>query len=121
MQDALAWRSALDPAGEWMPAVLTAADRRLTEVRRHIPDAGGLVIATNQTTARAYAKLLAEITGAKPTVVLSDDGKSSSRIDEFSASEERWMVAVRMVSEGVSHSASGASLSSMALPAKAML
>ena len=54
-----------------------------------MPDAGGLVIATNQTTARAYAKLLAEITGTKPTVVLSDDGKSSSRIDEFSASEER--------------------------------
>jgi superfamily II DNA or RNA helicase len=98
---AAAWRTALSPTGEWVSAVLRAADQRLTEVRRHVPDAGGLVIATNQTTARAYAKLLAEITGAKPTVVLSDDGKSSSRIDEFSASEERWMVAVRMVSEGV--------------------
>ncbi|HMS36960.1 MAG TPA: ATP-dependent helicase, partial [Arachnia sp.] len=96
-----AWRTALSPTGEWVSAVLRAADQRLTEVRRHVPDAGGLIIATNQTTARAYAKLLTEITGAKPTVVLSDDGKSSSRIDEFSASEERWMVAVRMVSEGV--------------------
>jgi superfamily II DNA or RNA helicase len=98
---AAAWRTALSPTGEWVSAVLRAADQRLTEVRRHVPDAGGLIIATNQTTARAYAKLLTEITGAKPTVVLSDDGKSSSRIDEFSASEERWMVAVRMVSEGV--------------------
>ena len=31
-----AWRTALDPKGEWIPAVLAAADRRLTEVRRHV-------------------------------------------------------------------------------------
>ena len=54
-----AWRTALDPQGEWIPQVLRAADRRLTEVRKHVPDAGGLVIATDQTKARAYAKQLA--------------------------------------------------------------
>ena len=43
------------PEGEWIPAVLAAADRRLTEVRHGMPDAGGLVIATDQTDARAYA------------------------------------------------------------------
>lgn len=96
-----AWRTALSPTGEWIPAVLRAADQRLTQVRRTLPDAGGLVIATNQTVARAYAKLLTEITGAKPTVILSDDAKAGKRIEEFSASEDRWMVAVRMVSEGV--------------------
>ncbi|XSS52298.1 DEAD/DEAH box helicase [Propionibacteriaceae bacterium Y1923] len=67
-----AWRTALDPKGEWIQSVLKAADVRLNEVRRHVGDAGGLVIATNQTTARAYARILAEITGEKPTVVLSD-------------------------------------------------
>lgn len=96
-----AWRTALSPTGEWIPAVLRAADQRLTQVRRTLPDAGGLVIATNQTVARAYAKLLTEITGAKPTVILSDDARAGKRIEEFSASEDRWMVAVRMVSEGV--------------------
>ncbi|MCG6567210.1 DEAD/DEAH box helicase [Tessaracoccus sp. ZS01] len=96
-----AWRTALSPTGEWISAVLRAADKRLTEVRRHLPDAGGLVIATDQTTARAYARLLTEITGTKPTVVLSDDTQASGKIDDFSASEDRWMVAVRMVSEGV--------------------
>ena len=96
-----AWRTALDPAGEWISSVLRAADTRLTEVRRHVPDAGGLVIASNQTVARAYAKTLASITGARPTIVLSDDAGSSGKIDAFSRSEERWMVAVRMVSEGV--------------------
>ncbi len=98
---AQAWRTALDPAGEWMPAVLRAADRRLEEVRRHVPDAGGLVIATDQRQARAYARALGSITGEQPTVVLSDDPGASRRIERFSQSEERWMVAVRMVSEGV--------------------
>ncbi len=96
-----AWRTALDPKGEWIGAVLTAADRRLSEVRRHLPDAGGLVIAANQTQARAYARLLADLTGVKPTLVLSDDAGASKRIGEFAASTDRWMVAVRMVSEGV--------------------
>ncbi len=98
---AQAWRTALDPAGEWMPAVLQAADRRLSEVRRQVPDAGGLVIATDQRQARAYARALAAITGEKPTTVLSDDPGASKRIEAFAAGEDRWMVAVRMVSEGV--------------------
>ena len=96
-----AWRTALDPAGEWIPSVLRAADKRLTEVRRHVPDAGGLVIATNQANARAYARHLTELTGTRPAVVLSDDAGSSARIESFAESDERWMVAVRMVSEGV--------------------
>lgn len=96
-----AWRTALDPKGEWIPAVLRAADLRLEEVRRQIPDAGGLVIASNQTQARAYARHLYEITGKKATIVLSDDADASDRIDAFRESDDRWMVAVRMVSEGV--------------------
>lgn len=98
---AQAWRTALDPRGDWMPNVLKSADRRLTEIRHGIPDAGGLVIAADQDSARAYAKLLKEITGHRATVVLSDDAGSSKRIEEFTGSEDRWMVAVRMVSEGV--------------------
>jgi superfamily II DNA or RNA helicase len=96
-----ALRTALDPGGSWMPAVLAAADKRLTEVRRHVPDAGGLVIATDQDSARSYAGLLKTITGEKPTVVLSDEKLASKRIAAFTESEDRWMVAVRMVSEGV--------------------
>ena len=96
-----ALRTALDPGGSWMPSVLAAADKRLTEVRRHVPDAGGLVIATDQDSARSYAGLLKDISGEKPTVVLSDEKLASKRIASFSESDDRWMVAVRMVSEGV--------------------
>jgi len=98
---AQAWRTALDATGDWMPSVLRAADRRLTEVRNSIPDAGGLVIATDQQAARDYAVLLKDITGETPTVVLSDEKASSGRIQTFAAGDRRWMVAVRMVSEGV--------------------
>ncbi|MES2092624.1 MAG: DEAD/DEAH box helicase [Actinomycetota bacterium] len=98
---AQAWRTALDPEGEWVPAVLKAANRRLTEVRHGIPDAGGLVIATDHYAARAYADILAKVTGEAPTIVLSDEKSASDRIAEFAASDSRWMVAVRMVSEGV--------------------
>jgi superfamily II DNA or RNA helicase len=98
---AQAWRAALDPDGDWIPAVLTAAHRRLTEVRHTIPDAAGLVIATDHPTARAYARILAEITGEQPVIVLSDERASSDRISAFAEGTQRWMVAVRMVSEGV--------------------
>jgi superfamily II DNA or RNA helicase len=101
-QTARAWRTALDPHGDWISSVLTAADTRLSQIRgAGMPDAGGLVIATDQTTARAYAELLYGLTGTRPVLVLSDEAGASARIDQFSRSDERWMVAVRMVSEGV--------------------
>ena len=100
-QIAQAWRTALDPAGEWVSRVLEAADKRLTEVRRGMPDAGGLVIAGDHEDARAYAALLRGLTGKRPVVVLSDDKTASKKISAFASSGERWMVAVRMVSEGV--------------------
>lgn len=98
---AQAWRTALSPQGDWIAAVLSAADKRLTEVRRGVPDAGGLVIATDHTAARAYASALQRLTGERPTVVLSDEKAASDRIAAFSTGDSRWMVAVRMVSEGV--------------------
>jgi superfamily II DNA or RNA helicase len=98
---AQALRTALDPGGSWVGAVMEAADRRLSEVRRGVPDAGGLVIASDQDSAREYAAVLARIAGEKPTVVLSDERAASKKIAKFSEGNNRWMVAVRMVSEGV--------------------
>ena len=101
-QTAQAWRTALDPAGEWVPQVLRAADQRLTQVRAGgMPDAGGLVIASDHAAARAYALLLRRVSGEQPVVVLSDDPQASRKIAGFARSTDRWMVAVRMVSEGV--------------------
>lgn len=97
-----AWRTALDPSGQWMPQVLRAADARLRVLREGgIPDAAGLVIASDQDAARAYGRLLAQITGEHPVVVVSDDAAASAKIATFADSSQRWLVAVRMVSEGV--------------------
>jgi hypothetical protein len=60
-----------------------------------------MIIASDRAAARAYAALLTKLTLQAPTVVLSDDPGSSARITEFAGSTARWLVAVRMVSEGV--------------------
>lgn len=100
-QTTRAWRTALDPKGDWISSVLRAAHTRLLQLREHTPDAGGLIIATDKTTARAYAKILEQISSTPVTVVLSDEAGASQRIKDFSANTDEWMVAVRMVSEGV--------------------
>ena len=81
--------------------MLQAAHTRLIQMRRNMPDAGGLVLASDTTTARAYAKILKQLSNTPVSVILSDDPGSSDRIQEFADSTEEWMVAVRMVSEGV--------------------
>ena len=80
--------------------MLQAAQTRLEQLRQNMPDAGGLVIATNKETARAYAKILERLSRSPVTVVLSDDSKASEKIANFSGNQDEWMVAVRMVSEG---------------------
>jgi superfamily II DNA or RNA helicase len=94
-------RTALSLEGEWLPTVLRAANDRLKEVRREQPDAGGLVIAIDQEHARGIATLLYQRFGVKARVVTSDDPQASAGIAEFANGTEPWLVAVRMVSEGV--------------------
>jgi len=94
-------RTALSLDGDWLPTVLKAAHERLSDIRRTHPDAGGLVIATDQDHARGIAEALRWRHGVKPVVATSDDAGASARIARFAASDEPWLVAVRMVSEGV--------------------
>jgi superfamily II DNA or RNA helicase len=95
-------RTALSPEGEWMGEVLRDGDARLSEVRADgHPDAGGLVIASDQDHARAIAARLESVSGERPELVMSDEPGASRRIAEFAASDQRWLVSVLMVSEGV--------------------
>ncbi len=94
-------RTALSLDGEWLPSVLREAVARLEAVRRHQPDAGGLVIAMDQDHARGIVTLLRREVGVGATVVTSDDPDASVKIAAFAAGHEPWLVAVRMVSEGV--------------------
>lgn len=104
-QEQTAWRMTLDPKGSWIPHVFAAADERLTALREGgMPDAGAMVLASDQDSAKAYAAILKRITKTTPTLIISDDNKASKKIAAFSESKDpkdRWIVAVRMVSEGV--------------------
>lgn len=94
-------RTALSIDGEWLPTVLRDGVARLTEIRRNQPDAGGLVIAIDQDHAKGIAALLRREIGAPSVVVTSDDPEASDKISAFAAGRDPWLVAVRMVSEGV--------------------
>lgn len=98
---AKALSSALMADGPWIASVLRAADAELTRQRELVPDAGGLVIADDQPKAMKYAELLGRISGEKPTLAISHLPEASENIEAFTNGTSRWIVAVRMVSEGV--------------------
>jgi superfamily II DNA or RNA helicase len=100
--EATAWRTALNPKGRWVPHVIAAMDERITHLRESgMPDAAGLVLASDQDDARAYAAIVEQVTGQAPVVILSDDPKASEKIAAFTHGNQRMAVCVRMVSEGV--------------------
>jgi superfamily II DNA or RNA helicase len=97
-----AWRTALDPKGQWVPHVIAAMDDRITHLRETgIPDAAGLILASDQDDARAYAKIVRRVTGKAAELILSDDPKASKKIERFATGSARIAVCVRMISEGV--------------------
>jgi superfamily II DNA or RNA helicase len=95
-------RTALDAKGQWIRDVLKAANQRLTEIRSNgHPSAGGLVFAMDQQHAREVAEVLRRITGRAPALALSDEPQASEDIASFARGMTPWLVAVKMVSEGV--------------------
>jgi len=94
-------RTAYSLGGEWLPHVLRQAHDQLLTIRRRQPDAGGLVIATDQDHAKGIARLLSDRLGVRAVVATSDDPDASVRISRFASGSDPWIVAVRMVAEGV--------------------
>ena len=85
-----------------LPRILRNANDKLTELRTTTHrDAGGLVVAADGDHARAIARVLAEITGRAPTVVLHKEPRAHVKLDAFRQGRDPWIVAVNMVSEGV--------------------
>lgn len=85
-----------------LPRILKEAHERLTAIRAEgHKDAGGLVIAADGHHAKAVAKLLREVTGKAPTVVLHTEARAAQKLAAFTDSRDEWLVAVNMVSEGV--------------------
>lgn len=97
-------RAALDSTkGDFLKTIITEADEKLDKIRNYggHPDAGGLLVAIDQTQARKIAKLVYDITGEVPTTVISEMSDANKKIDKFRKSDAKWLVSVKMVSEGV--------------------
>jgi superfamily II DNA or RNA helicase len=73
---------------------------KLMEIRKKTPDAGGMVVCKDISTAHAIGEYIGDLTGYGPTVVSSEDDGSKRAIDRFRGSDDPWMVSVKMVSEG---------------------
>lgn len=94
-------RTALSLDGDWLPTVLGQAHEQLMRIRSVHPQAGGLVIAMDQEHAHGIAALLEKRFRTRAVVAVSDDPRASAKIQAFADGTEPWIVAVRMVSEGV--------------------
>jgi superfamily II DNA or RNA helicase len=94
-------KTALDAKGNWVRDVISAADHKLTEIRSTHPAAGAMIFAATQKHAKELASVVEQITGAKPPVVVSDEADSAKQLEEFKKNNSRWLVSVKMVSEGV--------------------
>jgi superfamily II DNA or RNA helicase len=94
-------RTALSLDGDWLASVLGQAHDRLQTIRQGHREAGGLVIAVDQDHAHGIAGLLRDRLRTTADVVVSDDPTASKKIADFAGNDRPWLVAVRMVSEGV--------------------
>lgn len=96
-----------DPNFTWIPGVFDDAIETLEDLRLSTPNAAGLVIADSKRNAKAYGKILESLIGERVPVVISDeDNDPGSRlakgeIDRFRDGKGKWIVAVRMISEGI--------------------
>ncbi len=94
-------RTALDPEGDWLAGVIEQAHAQLCHLRTRDARAAGLVIAMDQEHARAIAGIMQERLGVTAVVATSDEPSASAKISAFAEGSAPWIVAVRMVSEGV--------------------
>lgn len=102
-QSRLRHRTAISSAvDEGLTRMIVEADQRLTLVRSNgHADAGGLIVACDIQHARDIAGIVEREIGEPATVVHSEDPESALQIRRFRTSQQRWLVAVNMVSEGV--------------------
>lgn len=107
-------RTALLPTGSWLREIIVEANDKLLELRQagH-SDAGGLILAMNQEHAGQIIRLMQDIANdpsldavaaaqlRNPALAVSDEKEASDRIASFRDDTRPWIVAVKMISEGV--------------------
>lgn len=91
-----------DPAAGYLKDVLRKADIEIGKfIENEKYNAAGLAIGIDIHHANMIANLIKTTTGTRPDVVTSDDSGSDDKILKFQKSNDRWIVAVKKISEGV--------------------
>ncbi|MGP2441446.1 DEAD/DEAH box helicase [Streptomyces sp. JW3] len=94
-------RAVMAPDSGWLYELMKSVHKELSAIRRTVRDAGCLILADDQDKAKAYADVIKRATGCDATVVISEDGEAKDKLEAFSATRDPYIIAVRMVSEGV--------------------
>ena len=84
---------------EIVQQTIELGSERLNEIRKVTPNAAGLVVATNVRHANQIASIL-RARGESCLVVTNQTPGAQGLIDKFRNSNDRWIVAVGMISEG---------------------
>lgn len=100
-------RTLLDPKGGHLREMIEVASAHLARLRATgDANAAGLIVCMDCDHADAVAEVLTERTGLRPVVVCSrlnnpDDPEPAAALEAFTDGSAPWIVAVKMVSEGV--------------------
>lgn len=91
----------MSPEGEYLKNLLIEANNRLQKIREDAPNAAGLITVPSIGHAWALDIVMRDICDIDPIIVTSDDAEAGKRINAFDKSNDPWLIAVKMVSEGV--------------------
>ncbi|MGR5140419.1 DEAD/DEAH box helicase [Photobacterium sp. DNB23_23_1] len=80
--------------------LLTESCKKLTEIRKSIPNAGGLVVAASVNHAKQIKKALADNHGQSVVIATYHHDKPLQTIEKFKSANTQWIVSVGMISEG---------------------
>lgn len=100
-------RFAMRDTTEFLRSLLQQSKDKLDELRRADPDAAMLVVCqpwedvSGDRHAQMVARMIKRMFGENPEVVLCDDENGPGKIQKFKNGTGRFIVAVRMISEGV--------------------
>jgi superfamily II DNA or RNA helicase len=87
--------------GDHLAGMLQQAHSDLMQMREDDPDAGGLVLAIDQAEALDIAEKMRRELGIEPVIAISDEPDADTLIETFENSTAPWIIAVRMISEGI--------------------
>lgn len=80
--------------------MIAGANRKLSQLRKHHSDAGGLIVASSVAHAMKIQKILADEIGEHSTVATYYSEDAPRLIEQFKFSAQKWIISVGMISEG---------------------